>query len=206
MFCWIFSLLFQRQIYCCCEKGEPSYCKLVKSISQQSHNLMYLCHMGACRELPTINSSGYLLYSRFTSAYAGYKTFTNILLSFAGNNFKRRDKTGYHIHSFFHVGHRNGKVFHPRRWRYLFFDDCIIHFCRKLFCIFSLQGMEHIHSVDIKFHGHLTSSNCVIDSRWVLKITDHGLREFKSANDLLSTRRTNNELDYSSMIMQSYES
>lgn len=66
--------------------------------------------------------------------------------------------------------------------------------------------MEHIHSVDIKFHGHLTSSNCVIDSRWVLKITDHGLREFKSANDLLSTRRTNNELDYSSMIMQSYES
>ncbi|KAK2571567.1 Resact receptor [Acropora cervicornis] len=47
------------------------------------------------------------------------------------------------------------------------------------------MGMEHIHSVDIKFHGHLTSSNCVVDSRWVLKITDHGLREFKSANDLL---------------------
>ncbi|XP_015779320.1 PREDICTED: atrial natriuretic peptide receptor 2-like [Acropora digitifera] len=67
------------------------------------------------------------------------------------------------------------------------------------------MGMEHIHSVDIKFHGHLTSSNCVVDSRWVLKITDHGLREFKSANDLLSTRRTNNERDYSSMIMQSYE-
>lgn len=66
--------------------------------------------------------------------------------------------------------------------------------------------MEHIHSVDIKFHGHLTSSNCVVDSRWVLKITDHGLREFKSDNDLLSTRRTNNELDYSSMIMLSYES
>ncbi|XP_074638228.1 atrial natriuretic peptide receptor 2-like isoform X3 [Acropora palmata] len=62
------------------------------------------------------------------------------------------------------------------------------------------MGMEHIHSVDIKFHGHLTSSNCVVDSRWVLKITDHGLREFKSANDLLSTRRTNNELDYSKLL------
>ena len=35
--------------------------------------------MGACRELPTINSSGYLLYSRFASAYVGYKTFTNTL-------------------------------------------------------------------------------------------------------------------------------
>ncbi|XP_068673854.1 atrial natriuretic peptide receptor 2-like isoform X2 [Montipora foliosa] len=64
----------------------------------------------------------------------------------------------------------------------------------------SLQGMQYLHSVDIKFHGHLTSSNCVVDSRWVLKITDHGLREFKSSNDLLSARRANYELDYSKLL------
>lgn len=62
------------------------------------------------------------------------------------------------------------------------------------------MGMEYLHSTVIKFHGHLTSCNCVVDSRWVLKITDHGLREFKSDNDLLSTRRHRSQLDYSKLL------
>ena len=64
--------------------------------------------------------------------------------------------------------------------------------------------MEYLHGVDIKFHGHLTSSKCVVDSRWVLKITDHGLREFKSNNDQLSVRRRNYQLDYSSMLYKQF--
>ena len=32
--------------------------------------------------------------------------------------------------------------------------------------------MLFIHSSDIKCHGNLTSSNCVVDSRFTLKITD----------------------------------
>lgn len=60
--------------------------------------------------------------------------------------------------------------------------------------------MEYLHSVDIKFHGHLTSSNCVVDSRWILKITDHGLREFKAHNGHLSVRSRSYTEDCSSMV------
>ena len=31
------------------------------------------------------------------------------------------------------------------------------------------------HSSTVKYHGNLKSRNCVVDSRWVLKITDYGL-------------------------------
>lgn len=44
--------------------------------------------------------------------------------------------------------------------------------------------MIYIHDSEIKSHGKLKSSNCVVDSRWVLKITDFGLHEFlKGAQD-----------------------
>jgi len=35
--------------------------------------------------------------------------------------------------------------------------------------------MEYIHKSQLKFHGRLKSSNCVLDSRLVVKITDFGL-------------------------------
>lgn len=38
-----------------------------------------------------------------------------------------------------------------------------------------LKGMLFIHSSEIKCHGNLTSANCVVDSRFTLKITDFGL-------------------------------
>ena len=57
----------------------------------------------------------------------------------------------------------------------------------KLFCLSLLhdivKGMQYLHAEDIKSHGNLKSSNCIIDSRWVLKITDFGLQEFKSKQD-----------------------
>ncbi|KAH3772974.1 hypothetical protein DPMN_174322 [Dreissena polymorpha] len=34
--------------------------------------------------------------------------------------------------------------------------------------------MVYLHNSAIKVHGHLSSSNCVIDSRFSLKITDYG--------------------------------
>ncbi|XP_077996423.1 atrial natriuretic peptide receptor 1-like [Glandiceps talaboti] len=42
-----------------------------------------------------------------------------------------------------------------------------------------VMGMEYIHKSTIGSHGHLKSSNCVVDSRWVLKITDYALNRFK---------------------------
>ncbi|KAF5305793.1 hypothetical protein FQA39_LY09129 [Lamprigera yunnana] len=38
------------------------------------------------------------------------------------------------------------------------------------------RGMEYIHASVIKSHGSLKSSNCVVDSRFVLKITDFGIQ------------------------------
>ena len=35
--------------------------------------------------------------------------------------------------------------------------------------------MRYIHASQIKVHARLKSSNCVVDGRWVLKITDYGL-------------------------------
>lgn len=44
-----------------------------------------------------------------------------------------------------------------------------------LFCVYFCQGMNFIHNSLLKFLGNLKSSNCVIDNRWVLKVTDFGL-------------------------------
>lgn len=35
--------------------------------------------------------------------------------------------------------------------------------------------MSYIHNSELVSHGHLSSSNCVVDSRFVLKVTDFGL-------------------------------
>lgn len=36
----------------------------------------------------------------------------------------------------------------------------------------------------LRVHGALTSRNCVVDARWVLKITDYGLPAFYDAQGL----------------------
>lgn len=43
--------------------------------------------------------------------------------------------------------------------------------------------MLYLHDSPLKYHGNLKSSNCLVDSRWVLKLTDFGLQEFKKESD-----------------------
>ncbi|XP_053691117.1 uncharacterized protein LOC128739646 [Sabethes cyaneus] len=60
-----------------------------------------------------------------------------------------------------------------------------------------VRGMRYLHGSPIRVHGSLSSRNCVVDARWVLKITDYGMPSFydaqgitpppKSAKDLLWT-------------------
>lgn len=53
----------------------------------------------------------------------------------------------------------------------------------ELHCVHLSQGMAFLHNSIIGHHGSLKSSNCVVDSRFVLKITDYGLASFRSASD-----------------------
>lgn len=44
--------------------------------------------------------------------------------------------------------------------------------------------MAYLHSSDIRSHGNVKSSNCVVDSRFVLKVTDFGLPTLRGPNDI----------------------
>ncbi|VDM17259.1 unnamed protein product [Hydatigera taeniaeformis] len=38
-----------------------------------------------------------------------------------------------------------------------------------------VRGMDYLHGTSLKAHGRLKSTNCVVSSRWTLKITDFGI-------------------------------
>lgn len=46
-----------------------------------------------------------------------------------------------------------------------------------------VKGMAFLHSTELHSHGSLKSSNCVVDSRFVLKITDFGLHQLRGSLD-----------------------
>ncbi|XP_034230104.1 receptor-type guanylate cyclase Gyc76C [Thrips palmi] len=46
-----------------------------------------------------------------------------------------------------------------------------------------LRGMIFLHDSPLRFHGNLKSSNCLVDSRWVVKVADFGLHELKRGAD-----------------------
>ena len=50
-----------------------------------------------------------------------------------------------------------------------------------------MQGMEYLHNSPLKFHGMLRSSNCLLNFRWTLKISDvsfssHRVKEYVTDN------------------------
>lgn len=51
-----------------------------------------------------------------------------------------------------------------------------------------IRGMAHLHKSDLAIHGCLTSETCVIDNRWVLKVTDYGLQKIYSMYNHFPTR------------------
>lgn len=41
------------------------------------------------------------------------------------------------------------------------------------------QGMDYLHNSEIGAHGKLSSSNCIVNQQWRVKVTDYGLKAFK---------------------------
>ncbi|KAL5017257.1 hypothetical protein ScPMuIL_006846 [Solemya velum] len=60
-----------------------------------------------------------------------------------------------------------------------------------------IKGMMHIQSSRLKSHGRLKSSNCVIDKRWILKITDYGIANFMKPH---SKAGINDSAEYTSLL------
>lgn len=59
-------------------------------------------------------------------------------------------------------------------------SSCFPSYCP--ICL-SPQGMAFLHNSVIVSHGNLKSSNCVVDNRFVLKITDYGLSSIRTESD-----------------------
>lgn len=65
-------------------------------------------------------------------------------------------------------------------------QDVIEHDDIKLDTMFKIsiavdicKGLAYLHKSDLRFHGNLKSSNCLIDSRWVCKLTDFAPRHLQ---------------------------
>ncbi|ELU09639.1 hypothetical protein CAPTEDRAFT_119081 [Capitella teleta] len=59
-------------------------------------------------------------------------------------------------------------------------DDIRLEWMFKYSLMVDLSnGMNYLHSSSLHHHGGLTSDNCVIDNRWVLKVTAFGMKSLK---------------------------
>ena len=45
-----------------------------------------------------------------------------------------------------------------------------------------VQGMIRLHDSEMVSHGQLRPSNCLVDSRWVLQVTDYGLHSLRTTD------------------------
>ncbi|KAH7950051.1 hypothetical protein HPB49_019002 [Dermacentor silvarum] len=62
-------------------------------------------------------------------------------------------------------------------------DDLVRIVCEKIhhhsYILLVVQGMLFLHESPVRSHGDLRSANCLVDSRWVLKVADFGLAQIK---------------------------
>lgn len=54
---------------------------------------------------------------------------------------------------------------------------------------FYVQGMHYLHNSEVSVHGKLRSCNCLIDGRFVLKITDFGLTSLTTPLEVIKDEK-----------------
>lgn len=70
-------------------------------------------------------------------------------------------------------------------------DDIKLDWTFRLSLLTDLvKGLRYLHGSALRVHGRLSSRNCVVDSRWVLRITDYGLPELYRAQGLVPPPRS----------------
>ncbi|XP_062609740.1 atrial natriuretic peptide receptor 2-like [Saccostrea cucullata] len=69
-------------------------------------------------------------------------------------------------------------------------DDIRLEWTFKV-CILKdiAMGMKYIHSSTLRSHGSLKSSNCIIDNRWTVRITDYGVSAFFKQKNMKNLSR-----------------
>ncbi|XP_055624109.1 speract receptor isoform X2 [Toxorhynchites rutilus septentrionalis] len=68
-----------------------------------------------------------------------------------------------------------------------------------------LRGMIYLHESPLRFHGTLRTSNCLIDSRWVVKLSDFGLYAFKQGTDEIHEEKQSNAEKCQKLLYQAPE-
>lgn len=64
-----------------------------------------------------------------------------------------------------------------------FISHLVMLFLTYTFSTICHQGIKYLHNRDI-IHGRLKSRNCVVDGRFVLKVTDYGYNEILIAQSI----------------------
>ncbi|CAF4579989.1 unnamed protein product, partial [Rotaria sp. Silwood2] len=62
-----------------------------------------------------------------------------------------------------------------------------------------VRGMRYLSNSSIRCHGNLKSRNCIVDSRWVLKITDYRL------NEMYSLQNAPRQVDFADLLWMAPE-
>ena len=63
-----------------------------------------------------------------------------------------------------------------------------------------VRGMRYLHSTPLRVHGSLSSRNCVVDARWVLKITDFAINLFRDAQGIPQKKRSSKGMEFKDVV------